>query len=117
MDGRKSESKTAHVNVAALTPVAKAAEQPAPKATREVAHKVFPNPVQSEANITYTLAEDTKVNVAVYNVANLCLSKIVDGKQQPAGSYAYSYTPQAPGTYFVRFAFGDKVYVEQIVKK
>jgi len=119
MNGRKSESKTAHVNVAALTPVAPVgnSDDNAKLATREVDHKVYPNPVQSEANITYTLVEDTKVNIAVYSVANLCLSKIVDGKLQSAGKYAYSYTPQAPGTYFVRFAFGDKVYVEQIVKK
>ncbi len=78
---------------------------------------IYPNPVQSEANITYTLPEDMKVNVAVYSSSSVCLSKIVDGQYQSAGSYTYSYAPQAPGIYFVRFAFGDKVYVEQIVKR
>jgi len=47
----------------------------------------------------------------------MCVKKIVEGKQQSAGYYSYSYAPDFPGTYFVRFAFGDKVYVEQIIKK
>jgi hypothetical protein len=121
MNGKKSEGKSTHVSVAALTTVAAPAaksEQPETRvAVREVEHLIYPNPVQTEASITYTLPEDTKVNVAVYSSSSVCLSKIVDGQYQSAGSYTYTYTPQAPGIYFVRFAFGDKVYVEQIVKK
>lgn len=120
MNGKKSEGKSTHVNVAALTPVAPAAasEQPETKvAAREVEHLIYPNPVQTSTNITYTLPEDAKVNVAVYSSSSVCLSKLVDGQYQTAGSYSYEYTPQVSGIYFVRFAFGDKVYVEQIVKK
>jgi hypothetical protein len=120
MNGSKSESISTHLNIAALTPVAApVVDKPsaAKVASREVEHSVYPNPVQNEANITYTLVEETKVNVTVYSVSNVRMAKIVDGAIQAAGPYSYTYTPQVPGTYFVRFAFGDKVYVEQIVKK
>ncbi len=121
MNGRKNERETSHISVAALTPVVAPAKPSAPVqpkvAVREVEHLIYPNPVQNEASITYTLLEDAKVSVAVYSSSSVCLAKLVDGQQQSAGGYSYSYKPQYPGIYFVRFAFGDKVYVEQLVKK
>jgi len=118
-NGGKSESQSTHVNVAALTPVAAPAanDSEIKSAAHEVEHKVYPNPTELETNITYTLTEDAKVSVAVYTSGNMCVAKIVDGQRQPAGSYSYTYRPQVSGIYFVRFALGDKVYVEQVVKK
>ncbi len=117
-NGSRSESNTAHVSVAALNPLAPKSTTPEPGVTvGEVEHRIFPNPVETSTSISYTLPKAAKVSVAVYSSSNVCLQKLVHGVQQEAGSYAYSYAPQLPGIYFVRFAFGDKVYVETIVKK
>ncbi|MDR2938525.1 MAG: T9SS type A sorting domain-containing protein [Prevotellaceae bacterium] len=119
MKGKKSEGKTSYINVAALTaPAAPKVEEKVKLASlAEVKYSIYPNPVETETNIAYTLTEDAKVYVAVYSSSSVCLAKIVNGQQQSAGEYVYKFTPQVSGTYFVRFAFGDKVYVEQIVKK
>lgn len=121
-------SKSTYVSVAALSaPAVVAADEGSaakyePQAEElpalpEVEYSIYPNPVATAANITYTLPSDAKVIVAVYTAAGVCVRKLVNNELQSAGVYTYTYTPSAPGTYFVRFAFGDKTYTEQIVKK
>lgn len=122
-DGPKSLSKSSYLNIATLSaPQAPAgsvaSEQPTGNADLpEVAYSIFPNPVQDAAAISYTLPYEAKVSVAVYTIASVCVRKIVNNELQTPGEYTYSYTPATPGTYFVRFAFGDEVFIEQIVKK
>lgn len=121
-EGAKNVSKSSYVNIAALSApqvVAGSAgsEQPLADASRpEVKYDVYPNPIKNAAAITYTLPYDAQVSIAVYTITSVCVRKIVNNELQTAGEYTYSYTPALPGSYFVRFAFGDKVYVEQIVK-
>jgi hypothetical protein len=116
-----SAANTSYVNVAALTPppADAAAQQPVTesKPAPEVTHSVYPNPVKDVASVTYTLPSACKVSVAVYSASSVCVRKLVSGEQQAAGTYTYSYAPEAPGIYFVRFAFGEKTYTEQIVKQ
>jgi hypothetical protein len=115
-------SNSSYVNVAALTaPPVNASNagdvQAAEVALPEVKYDIYPNPIQDAATITYKLPYDAKVNIGVYTITSVCVRKIVHNEFQTAGEYTYSYAPTMPGTYFVRFAFGDKVYTEQIVKK
>ncbi|MDR0710942.1 MAG: T9SS type A sorting domain-containing protein [Prevotellaceae bacterium] len=119
----KNVSSLSYINVEALTapPVAVASNaddaQPAAVILPEVEYNIYPNPIKDAVAITYKLPNDAKVSVAVYTVSSVCVRKIVSNEFQAAGEYTYSYTPAMPGSYFVRFAFGDKVYTEQIVKK
>jgi hypothetical protein len=122
-EGAKNVSKSSYVNIAALSAPQKVAdgvgdEQPlAGDDLPKVEYDVYPNPVHEVAAITYKLPYDAKVSIAVYSVTSVCVRKIVNNEFQTAGEYAYTYAPDVPGTYFVRFAFGDNVYTEQIVKK
>ncbi|MDR1343531.1 MAG: T9SS type A sorting domain-containing protein [Prevotellaceae bacterium] len=123
-EGAASVSKSSYVSVAALSapPVAAGSavadnEPQADAAAPEVEHSVYPNPVADAANITYSLPSDAKVSVAVYATTGVCVRKMVNNEVQAAGEYAYSYTPDVAGTYFIRFAFGNKTYTEQIVKR
>jgi hypothetical protein len=121
-NGAASVSKSSYVSLAALSapPASNAgsSEQPVPVAAApDVEHNIYPNPVVDAANITYKLPYDTKVSIAVYTTTSVCVRKIVTNELQAAGEYSYSYAPLVAGTYFVRFAFGDKTYTEQIVKK
>ncbi|MDR3366601.1 MAG: T9SS type A sorting domain-containing protein [Prevotellaceae bacterium] len=120
--GTSNVTSSSYVNVAALSApkagVSNAgSEQVAEVDLPEVEYDIYPNPIQDVASITYKLPYDAKVSVAVYSITSVCLRKIVNNEFQTAGEYTYSYTPAIPGTYFVRFAFGDKVYTEQIVKQ
>ncbi|MDR2813661.1 MAG: T9SS type A sorting domain-containing protein [Prevotellaceae bacterium] len=119
----KDANRSSYVNVAALSAPAVAVsntgnkQQAASVNLPEITYDIYPNPVKDAAAITYKLPYDAKVSVAVYTITSACVRKIVNNEFQTAGEYAYTYTPATPGTYFVRFAFGDKAYIEQIVKK
>jgi hypothetical protein len=119
----KSVGKSAYVNIAALSAPQAAAGQAGDEpqlATAnlpEVEYSIYPNPVNDISAITYKLPSDAKVSIAVYSVTSVCVRKIVNNEAQQAGEYTYPCALTTPGTYFVRFAFGDKVYTEQIVKK
>jgi hypothetical protein len=120
--GSKSVSKSSYVNIAALSAppaVSNAGDEQlsAGADLPEVEYDIYPNPIKEAVAITYKLPYDAKVSVAVYTITSVCVRKIVNNEFQTAGEYTYAYTPAIPGTYFVRFAFGDKVYTEQIVKK
>ncbi|MDR1417178.1 MAG: T9SS type A sorting domain-containing protein [Prevotellaceae bacterium] len=123
-EGTASVSKSSYMSMAVLSAPQVAAssavidnEQQLNATVPEVEHSVYPNPVEHTANITYKLPFDAKVSVAVYTAAGVCVRKMVNNEVQAAGGYTYSYTPDVAGTYFVRFAFGNKTYAEQIVKK
>jgi len=117
-NGQKSSSTSTHISVAALEPIPAASEPAQPEAVlSEVVHSVYPNPVITETTISYTLPADATVSVAVYNLSGACVRKLAVNEPQAAGAHAYTFAPETAGAYFVRFAFGDKVYVEQIVKK
>ncbi|MGL4364033.1 MAG: T9SS type A sorting domain-containing protein, partial [Bacteroidales bacterium] len=114
-------TSNSYVNIAALTPtekksvVEKKSTNQSPSV--DIVYSLYPNPVEHEVTIQYTLPHAAKVSIAVYSLSNICERKLVDAQQQNMGTYSYSYAPRYPGIYFVRFAFGSKVYTEKIVKK
>jgi hypothetical protein len=79
---------------------------------------VFPNPSHGESTITYTLSENTKVSLEIYNALGQKIATLVDG-QQVAGLYKNTFNPgnQAipGGVYIVRLCAGDQVVSEKIV--
>jgi hypothetical protein len=117
-NGQKSTSTSTHISVAALEALPAEPELVQPEAALpEVVHSVYPNPVITETTISYTLPADATVSVAVYNLSGACVRKLAVNEPQAAGVHTYTFAPETAGVYFVRFALGDKVYVEQIVKK
>lgn len=64
----------------------------------------FPNPFVDETAIRYELEEDTRVELAVYNVLGQRVAELVRERQQP-GRYEVAFRPPsnlAPGTYLYR---------------
>ncbi len=62
-----------------------------------------PNPFNPATTISYTLPEESRVTVDVYNMLGVVVEKIVD-RDQPAGSYAERWAPDnvPSGVYFCR---------------
>ncbi|MGL4956821.1 MAG: T9SS type A sorting domain-containing protein [Bacteroidales bacterium] len=119
LNNTPKQTVNSYVNVDALVPVktSQYVNTPFLEPSVDVEYRVYPNPVETTININYILPFEAKVSVAIYSVANVCERKLVDGQQQVAGTYSYTYAPRYPGIYFIRFAFGNKVYTEKIVKK
>lgn len=72
---------------------------------------IAPNPVQSSTTIRYSLADDARVTVAVFDALGRSVATLVDGEQQGPGPklVPFDATGLASGTYFVRVTAGDRV--------
>lgn len=66
--------------------------------------KVFPNPVDEEASMRYSLANAGLVNVLVYNMNGELVKNLFSGQQQP-GDYILNFNVNDldPGTYIYHF--------------
>jgi subtilisin family serine protease len=72
-----------------------------------------PNPTTGKVNISYSLANNTKVSINVYNVAGRLVRTLVNGSQSP-GEYDVVWDGQdsagrriSAGVYFYRMQAGD----------
>lgn len=120
-----NSSKTSFVSVEAMDYVAstqiaeeiKEEETPTENVFGPVTYKVFPTVIDREATVAYKLDRPLKVFINVYDLKGSLVAKLVDASTQSEGFYTYSYTPGAPGTYFVKMNFGNRGYTEQVVKR
>ena len=66
----------------------------------------FPNPFNSQTTIVYSIAEDSFINIGVYDVRGCEIAHPVENQFTPAGSYKLSLDlPAMPaGLYFVRLS-------------
>ena len=66
--------------------------------------KLFPNPCQSYTNIAYTLAEDSEVNIEVYNIQGEQVACINNNEYQLVGEHRaeIDMSHLANGTYICR---------------
>src|SRR4030095_22233 len=74
----------------------------------ELSIESYPNPVNTQANISYTLLEDNLVKIAIYNSLGEQIAVLVNA-QQTAGSYSIKWNVNdaasarmSSGVYFVR---------------
>lgn len=81
----------------------------------------FPNPVTTSTVINYSLAMDTKVDLAVFNSAGQRLGSLVSGNQEP-GRYSVEWNvsrvsgERLPnGVYFYRIVAGDFIETHKMV--
>jgi hypothetical protein len=63
----------------------------------------YPNPFNPSTKITYSLAVDSKVSLAVYNLLGQMVDLIVN-KEVPAGTHSIEFNAEnlTSGTYFYR---------------
>jgi len=69
----------------------------------------YPNPFNPVTKISYSLAEDSKVTLAVYNLLGQQVALIIN-EEQPAGIYDYDFNAAGltSGTYFYRIEAAGK---------
>jgi hypothetical protein len=116
---RSRVTQSSHVSVAALEYVApSSAEKSAADdaLATKFAYDIYPNPVETETQITYTLAAPAKVSVKAYDV-NGMLQEVVVEASQKEGTYQYTYAPAMAGIYFVVLEVGGERISKQVVKK
>jgi len=69
--------------------------------------------VNSGINIQFSLTENKKVKVEIFNILGQRVEKLMDGVS-PAGIYNLQWNGNN-GIYFVRIEIGDKVYREKAI--
>ena len=71
--------------------------------------RVYPNPVQESATMTFALTERAHVTIEVYDGLGRRLDVLVAG-EHPPGTHQIQWNPtgQANGVYFLRMASGDE---------
>lgn len=85
----------------------------------DIAYSVSPNPFNDQIQIEYTLPQEMKVSIDLYNTQGTKLATIVPAQSQSGSkSITYFIAPytQKEGTYFINMQFGDKSYSEKIIK-
>jgi len=77
---------------------------------------VAPSPFRDETRISYTLTEDSKVRLEVFDLNGRLVSTIASGTQA-AGSHVEQFQAAGnpPGSYLVRLVVNDKFFTKQVV--
>ncbi len=74
-----------------------------------VSFNIYPNPLQNQATLDYTLKTGTEVSVSLLNILGQTVDVFIDGKMMEAGSNSETlsfYSNYLPGMYFVRITCG-----------
>lgn len=104
-------------NAAVLNAVGTTSEAPALDPAIKVT--AYPNPFVESANIGYTIPENSKVTVEVYDVSGKMVTTLYNGNQN-AGSYTYNFNGQSfasnSGIYVVKMTVNGNVYSQQMVQ-
>jgi hypothetical protein len=83
-----------------------------------VLYKVFPNPYSESLQISYNLKKKAEVTIEIIDASGVKVHDIIRGAKQK-GEYLYTFNPKkfrsSLGTFFVRFYFDNKIYVEKII--
>jgi hypothetical protein len=76
----------------------------------------YPNPFNPATTITYSIPEETQVNLKIYDVMGREVAVLVNGRQQ-AGTYEINFNAAslASGTYFYKLTAGEFVSVKKMV--
>jgi len=84
----------------------------------DLAWQVYPNPFKENLTVKYELTYDEKVSIELFNNNGQRIDIIKPLANEKVGNYQTTYNKEIkPGTYFVRFLFGEKSYVEKVVKE
>jgi len=75
-------------------PVLKKGQQVNPQIPDNFALNVYPNPFYSSTVIMYKLAEESRINISIYDLEGRKLANIIN-KMQEAGSYSVTWSPKS----------------------
>jgi len=75
-------------------PVLKKGQQVNPQIPDNFALNVYPNPFYSSTVILYKLAEESRINISIYDLEGRKLANIIN-KMQEAGSYSVTWSPKS----------------------
>jgi hypothetical protein len=96
-------------------------ETPAPELKQTAFSSVHPNPFNPQTTMSYTLASQTRVRVAIYDVRGALVRLLVDDSQS-AGSHQAVWNgvddsgrPMGSGIYFVRMIAGSYQETRKVV--
>jgi hypothetical protein len=109
VDNSSNQAVLAAATPAAVTSVADA----------KVAFGAFPNPFVDNAKLTYTLTDESKVKIEVYDIDGKLVSGLFEGTQK-AGAYSLDFNAKAlatqSGMYIVKLTVNADVYSTQLVQ-
>lgn len=78
----------------------------------------FPSPFTSTATVSYTLSQNSEVEIEVFDVTGKLVTKLANGPQT-AGTHTLNW--EAPtleaGVYFIRMKAGDAIITRRIIKQ
>ena len=81
--------------------------------------KIFPNPIANDFEISYSIPDDDRVSLSIYNSNGKLVATLFD-QLQKAGNYRHSVGTKSlnlsNGIYFVRFSCGEKVLLQKALK-
>ena len=71
--------------------------------------RIYPNPFEYDLNIDYSLFEETRVRITVFDTFGKTVRILIDDKQEP-GDYSIKWDSDLPsaGTYFIKFETGKR---------
>ncbi len=83
--------------------------------TKDIISQNYPNPFNPSTNIAFTLANDAKVSIAIFDMSGRQLQVLVDGFVT-AGDHSVTWNASnyASGTYFYKFTNGNNVEVKKM---
>ncbi len=78
--------------------------------------KVFPNPFSNTTTFTYTLKENQKVNLSVYDITGRIVNQLVN-ENQMQGEHTLSFNAAGlqAGVYYYRLEAGDEVSTGKLI--
>jgi len=79
--------------------------------------RIFPNPVEQEFTIAFTLDDEYQVVMDIYNLQGLQVASLLEGTYSK-GKHSYSYSRPnhvAAGLYMVRMLFGNRVVSQKFI--
>ncbi|CAN5549811.1 hypothetical protein BH10BAC5_BH10BAC5_09300 [soil metagenome] len=89
--------------------------KPVNSGTKDIISQNYPNPFNPTTNIAFTLANDAKVSLAIFDMSGRQLQVLVDGLVT-AGDHSVTWNASnyASGTYFYKFTNGNNVEVKKM---
>ncbi|MFA6923164.1 MAG: T9SS type A sorting domain-containing protein [Bacteroidales bacterium] len=86
---------------------------------KNIAFEIFPNPFNTQAQITYSLSESSNVKLEAFNILGEKVSTIINSRQN-AGNYKYCFSTKdigsSKGVYFIKLQVNDKVAYKKVVE-
>ena len=76
----------------------------------------YPNPFNPSTNISFILAENSDVDLSIYNLTGQLIETLING-QFEAGSYNLNWdaSMQPSGMYFLRFLAGSEIFNQKLM--